>query len=87
LDQQSIFDWILGIGGLLVGWMLKLIWDAIREVKTEIKQLDSKVHQDFVRRDDFKDAISEMKTDMREGFSKVDQMLNMLSKKLDDRKP
>ena len=86
MDQQSIFDWILGIGGLLVGWMLKLIWDAIREVKTEIRELDAKVHQDFVRRDDFKDAITEMKADVRNGFSKVDQMLNMLSKKLDDRK-
>lgn len=87
MDQQSLFDWVLGIGGLLVGWMLKLIWDAIREVKTEIRELDAKVHQDFVRRDDFKDAISEMKTDMRNGFSKLDYMLNTLSKKLDDRKP
>ena len=87
MEQQSLFDLALGVGGVLIGWMLKLIWDAIREVKNEIRELDTKVHQDFVRRDDFKDAITEMKVDMRNGFSKVDSSLNLLFKKLDERKP
>lgn len=85
MDHQSVFDWIVAAGGVAFGWMLKVIWEAIRDVKTEVRQLEHQVHQDFVRRDDFKTAVSEIKTDMREGFKDVKDMMGLISKKLDDK--
>ena len=83
MNSQDMFDWLIGIGGAVVGWMLKLIWEAIRDMRVEIKDLDKQMHDDFVRRDDFKEAIQDIKTDMRLGFDKVDTRLGMLFKKLD----
>lgn len=83
MDSQMIFDWIVGIGGVIVGWMLKVIWEAIRDMRQELKALDQKMHDDFVRRDDFKEAIRDIKNDMKEGFNKVDTTLGLIFKKLD----
>jgi molybdenum cofactor biosynthesis enzyme MoaA len=54
-------------------------------MRIEMKDLDKQMHEDFVRRDDFKEAIQEIKADMREGFNKVDSTLGLLFKKLDQR--
>lgn len=92
--EQTIFNWAVAAVGALGGWILKVIWDMLREMRIEIhardtriqddlKKLDSKMHEDFVRRDDFKDAVKEIKDDMRAGFASVDTTLRLIFKKLD----
>lgn len=92
--EQTIFNWAIAAAGALGGWFLKVIWDMLREMRAEIhsrdtrlqddlKKLDTKMHEDFVRRDDFKDAVKEIKEDMKAGFASVDSTLRLLFKKLD----
>jgi hypothetical protein len=94
--EQTIFNWAVAAVGALGGWILKVIWDMLREMRTEIhardtriqddlKKLDSKMHEDFVRRDDFKDAVREIKDDMKAGFASVDATLRLIFKKLDSK--
>lgn len=85
MDSQAIFDWMVGVGGAIFGWTLKIIWEAIRDMRVELKDLDKQMHEDFVRRDDFKESVRELKDDMRLGFSKVDTTLGLIFKKLDQR--
>ena len=85
MDEQVIFNWIVGIAGVLGGWTLKVIWDSLMELRRDIKTMDTKMHEDFVRRDDFKDAVREIKEDMRAGFGNVDNTLRLIFKKLDDK--
>ena len=85
MDEQVIFNWIVGVAGALGGWTLKVIWDSLMELRRDIKTMDTKMHDDFVRRDDFKDAVREIKEDMRSGFNTVDATLRLLFKKLDDK--
>ena len=85
MDSQAVFDWIVGIGGAIVGWALKIIWEAIKDMRLDIKDLDKQMHEDFVRRDDFKESVREIKDDMRAGFNKVDTTLGLIFKKLDER--
>tara|TARA_R110000772_G_scaffold162654_1_gene273852 strand:+ start:31 stop:300 length:270 start_codon:yes stop_codon:yes gene_type:complete len=85
MDTQTVFQWVVGVGSAVVGWMLKMIVDAIRDVRSEMKNLDRKIHDDFVRRDDFKESVRDLKDDMRLGFNKVDATLGLLFKKLDNK--
>jgi hypothetical protein len=85
MDEQVLFNWIVGVAGVLGGWTLKVIWDSLMELRRDIKTMDTKMHEDFVRRDDFKDAVREIKEDMRAGFNTVDATLRLLFKKLDDK--
>ena len=62
-----------------------MIWDSISEVRKDLKQMDSKMHEDFVRRDDFREAIREIKSDMKEGFRSVNDTLGLIFKKLDNK--
>jgi hypothetical protein len=85
MNEQVIFNWIVGVAGILGGWTLKVIWDSLLELRREIKSMDTKMHEDFVRRDDFKDAVREIKEDMRAGFAGVDNTLRLIFKKLDEK--
>ena len=85
MDEQVIFNWIVGVAGILGGWTLKVIWDSLMELRREIKTMDTKMHEDFVRREDFKDAVKEIREDMRAGFSNVDSTLRLIFKKLDEK--
>jgi len=80
-----VFNWAVAAAGALGGWILKVIWDAIVELKKDIQRMDTKMHEDFVRRDDFKDAVREIKEDMKDGFSKIDSTLGLLFKKLENK--
>lgn len=81
--DQMVFNWAVAAAGGLGGWILKVIWDAIVELKKDVQRMDSKMHEDFVRRDDFKDAVREIKDDMKDGFNKIDSTLGLLFKKLE----
>jgi hypothetical protein len=83
--DQMVFNWAVAAAGALGGWILKVIWDAIVELKKDIQRMDTKMHEDFVRRDDFKDAVREIKEDMKDGFSKIDSTLGLLFKKLENK--
>jgi uncharacterized coiled-coil DUF342 family protein len=94
--EQTIFNWAVAAAGAAGGWILKVIWDMLREMRSEIhtrdtriqddlKKLDIKMHEDFVRRDDFRDSMNEVKQEMRTGFDKIDRTLGLLFKKIESK--
>jgi chorismate mutase len=83
--DQMLFNWVIGIAGILGGWTLKVIWDSIQTLRQDIKSMDNKMHEDFVRRDDFKEAIAEIKMDMKEGFKSVNNTLGLIFKRLESK--
>lgn len=85
MSDQIIFNWAIAVVGFLGGWILKVIWDAIVRLQEDLKKMDDKMHEDFVRRDDFKDAVREIKDDMRVGFANSDKILGLIFKKLDNK--
>lgn len=72
MDSQDIFNAAITLSGAFGGWILKTIWDAIKDLKTEVRELNREVNQDFVRREDFKDSIVEIKEMLNKIFDKLD---------------
>lgn len=85
MESQAVFNIAVAISGALGGWILKVIWDAIRNLDTDVKQLGKEMHNDFVRREDFKEATQDVKTDMKEGFRRVEEMLGAVFKRLESK--
>ncbi len=88
MDQQ-IINWLFIAFGAAIGWILKVVWDAIKDLKADLRVIERDLPEVYVRKDDFKDAIHEIKTEMREmrqdvkvGFKHVDDTLNVLFEKL-----
>ncbi len=67
---------IAGGFGAVGGWLLKVIWDAIRDLQAEMRDFQSEVHTRYVTKDDFKDDLKEMKSILREIFEKLDRKVD-----------
>ena len=72
MDNQQLFNMVIAGSGALGGWMLKVIWDAIRDLKTDVKEISQTMHNDFVRRDDFSDAIKRIEYMCERIFDRLD---------------
>ena len=72
MDSQDIFNAAITLSGAFGGWILKTIWDAIKDLKSEVRDLNREVNQDFVRREDFKDSVADIKDMLNKIFDKLD---------------
>jgi hypothetical protein len=72
MPSQELFNiLVMGVGGL-GGWVLKAVWEAIRDLKNDVKELGHEVRVGYVRRDDFLDAIDRIETMVSRIFDKLD---------------
>lgn len=90
--DQVVINWLFAAVGTLIGWLVKVLWDAIKELKADMKQIERDLPEVYVRKDDFKGAVSDIKHDMREirqdmkdGFNKIDNTLALLFKRIDSK--
>lgn len=81
--EQYMLNWLFGIAGAAIGWLVKVIWDAVQDLKRDLGNLERNLPAVYVRRDDFREATRELKDDMRTGFAKIENTLNVLFKRLD----
>lgn len=72
MENQALFNFVITICGALGGWMLKVIWDAVRDVKNDIRDINKEIHAEFVRRDDFTSAVERIETMVARIFDKLD---------------
>lgn len=72
MESQDIFNAAITLSGAFGGWILKTIWDAIKDLKSEVRDLNREVNQDFVRREDFKDSMADIKEMLNKIFDKLD---------------
>lgn len=88
--EQSIFNWAVGIAGFLGGWVLKVVWDAVKTLQRDLREIERGMPEIYVRKDDFRETVKGLREDMREvrqdmkdGFNKIDSTLGLLFKKID----
>jgi len=72
MDNQQLFNMVIAGSGALGGWMLKVIWDAIRDLKRDVRDISQTMHNDFVRREDFSDAVKRIEYMCERIFDKLD---------------
>lgn len=73
---QTLFNVAVGLGGFLGGFLLKIIWDAIKEIRQTVGELEVRLPEAYVRKDDFQhfsDAI----------FRKLDKIEDKIDNKAD----
>ena len=78
-----MMNWMFAAVGATTGWLVKVLWDAVGDLKRDLGNLERNLPSVYVRRDDFREATRELKDDMRIGFTKIENTLNVLFKRLD----
>ena len=61
----------LGItcAGAIIGWVLKTIWEALRDLKDDIRDIENEMHTQYIRRDEVQKNFDEIKSILREIFA------------------
>jgi hypothetical protein len=74
--EQSVLNWLFAGCGFAFGWILKILWDAITDLKKDMKDLNKEVHEDFVRKEDYRVDIAEIKQMLGRIFDKLDHKVD-----------
>lgn len=81
--EQDFLNWIFGIANLVIGFILKVIWDSYKELKKADASLADKVNAievlvagQYVKRDDFDRVAHAI-------FAKLDKISDKLDAKVD----
>ena len=85
MDWQALINLVLGSVIAALGWFAREIWDAIKELRKDIKDIEQALPENYVRKDDFRDSMQDVKEDMREGFREVKELIGAVFKRLDNK--
>jgi hypothetical protein len=68
MDFQLLFNIALSIIGAISGWLFKVLWDAISDLKEDIKDIE----RGYVMKDDYRIDIAEIKGMLARIFDRLD---------------
>lgn len=72
MDTQTLINgaiWVaIGIGG----WFAREVWGAVKELQRDIHQLEVDLPSNYVRRDEFSEAIRRIELICERIFDKID---------------
>ena len=74
MELQSLIN--LAIGSILavIGWFARQLWDAVQDMKKDIKAIEIDLPTHYVRKDELK-----------ERFDKLESMLHRIFERLDSK--
>ena len=85
MDWQTVIN--IGGAGLLagLGWFGREIWDAVKELRRDIRQIEKDLPEVYARRDEMKESFKDVKQDMNHGFNKIEAMIGQLFDRLNNK--
>ncbi len=72
MDPQTVVNWVFGLAGALVSFVLKSTWESLKEVARDLSALQKSIADTYVRRDDFKDHADRVEAVLTRIESKLD---------------
>lgn len=80
-----MMNWMFAAVGATTGWLVKVLWDAVGDLKRDLGNLERNLPSVYVRRDDFRDVTQQLRTDMQVHFARIENTLNVLFKRLEQK--
>ena len=65
----------------LLGWFGRQLWDAVAELRKDIRKIEVDLPTNYVRRDEMKDEFREIRKILSEIFQKIDTLRDMKADK------
>lgn len=71
MTEQTLFNIAVGIVLSGVGWFSRQLWDAVKELREDLQQLQIQLPSKYVAKDEFAEAVKDLKSDIRNGFDRL----------------
>lgn len=52
MDYNFLFNVFIGVVSSLLGWILRVVWDAQQKLAKDLQDIELRMGEDFVRKDD-----------------------------------
>jgi hypothetical protein len=61
MDTQSLLNLLFSSAGLILGWFLRELWAAVKELKGDLAKLREELPKEYVVKDDYRQDVKELK--------------------------
>jgi hypothetical protein len=72
MDSQALLNIVLSCASIVLGWFLREMWAAVKELKADLAKLREELPKDYVTKDDFRQDIREFKEMLNKLFDRLD---------------
>lgn len=76
MDWQNYIDGVMALVGAVLGWFVKIIWDAIKELQRDMKETNQTIHEHYVRKEDYRIDIAEIRGMFNRIMDKLDNKVD-----------
>ena len=66
--EQSFLNLLFGGAMTLLGWLGKTLWDAVQDLKKDVKEIEVNLPKDYVGKNDYKEDVREIKDMLKQLF-------------------
>jgi len=61
METQSLLNLLFSSAGLILGWFLRELWAAVKELKADLAKLREELPKEYVTKDDYRQDVKELK--------------------------
>jgi len=70
--EMQVLDWVYNAILLVGGYLLRTLWEAVQELKSDLAKLREELPKDYIARDDYREDIREIKALLNKMYEKLD---------------
>lgn len=70
--SQNLINLLIACSGAIFGWVLKVIWDSVKILQQDLKEIEKEIHTEYISKADYRVDILEIKDILKQIFAKLD---------------
>ena len=70
--DQGIINLIIGAVLSVLGWFARQLWDAVQDLKADMKQIEVDLPTHYVRKEDLESRLDRIEASLNRIFEKLD---------------
>ena len=72
MDTQQLVNIVLSLSMSVMGWFAKELWDAVKDLKSDLAKLREDLPKTYVVKDDYRQDMNDIKIMLGKIFDKLD---------------
>lgn len=72
MDHQTLINILFGASTTGLGWFARELWNAVKELKSDLAKLREELPREYVAKGDFKEGLREVKDMLNKIFDRLD---------------
>jgi hypothetical protein len=72
-DYQAILNWAMGLALSVTGWFARQLWDAVKDLKTDLSKLREEIAKDYVPKTEWRGDLLELRGMLQRIYDKLDE--------------